>query len=29
MYQLIFGPGFSTAEKITDISGRSMGMDVG
>ncbi len=26
--QLIFKPGFSTAEKITDISGRGVGMDV-
>jgi two-component system chemotaxis sensor kinase CheA len=26
--QLIFEPGFSTAEKITDISGRGVGMDV-
>ncbi len=25
---LIFAPGFSTAEKITDISGRGVGMDV-
>lgn len=28
LYQLIFEPGFSTAEKITDISGRGVGMDV-
>jgi len=28
IYQLIFRPGFSTAEKITDISGRGVGMDV-
>ena len=28
IYQLIFAPGFSTAEKITDISGRGVGMDV-
>jgi two-component system chemotaxis sensor kinase CheA len=28
IYQLIFEPGFSTAEKITDISGRGVGMDV-
>jgi two-component system chemotaxis sensor kinase CheA len=28
VYQLIFEPGFSTAEKITDISGRGVGMDV-
>ncbi|HKK02084.1 MAG TPA: chemotaxis protein CheA, partial [Desulfuromonadales bacterium] len=27
-YNLIFQPGFSTAEKITDISGRGVGMDV-
>jgi two-component system chemotaxis sensor kinase CheA len=27
-YQLIFLPGFSTASKITDISGRGVGMDV-
>lgn len=27
-YNLIFAPGFSTAEKITDISGRGVGMDV-
>lgn len=27
-FQLIFAPGFSTAEKITDISGRGVGMDV-
>ena len=27
-YQLIFAPGFSTAEKITDLSGRGVGMDV-
>jgi two-component system chemotaxis sensor kinase CheA len=26
--QLIFHPGFSTAEKITDVSGRGVGMDV-
>ena len=26
--QLIFIPGFSTAEKITDVSGRGVGMDV-
>jgi two-component system chemotaxis sensor kinase CheA len=25
---LIFAPGFSTAEKVTDISGRGVGMDV-
>jgi two-component system chemotaxis sensor kinase CheA len=28
MVQLIFLPGFSTAEKITNISGRGVGMDV-
>jgi two-component system chemotaxis sensor kinase CheA len=28
VYQLIFAPGFSTAEKITDVSGRGVGMDV-
>jgi two-component system chemotaxis sensor kinase CheA len=28
VYQLIFEPGFSTAEQITDISGRGVGMDV-
>ncbi len=27
-YGLIFRPGFSTAEKITDVSGRGVGMDV-
>lgn len=27
-YQLIFAPGFSTAEKITNVSGRGVGMDV-
>jgi len=27
-YQLIFLPGFSTAEKVTDVSGRGVGMDV-
>ncbi len=27
-YNLIFAPGFSTAEKVTDISGRGVGMDV-
>lgn len=27
-YELIFMPGFSTAEKLTDISGRGVGMDV-
>lgn len=27
-YNMIFQPGFSTAEKITDISGRGVGMDV-
>ncbi|MDP4302160.1 chemotaxis protein CheA [Leptothrix discophora] len=28
VHQLIFAPGFSTAEKVTDISGRGVGMDV-
>lgn len=28
VFGLIFQPGFSTAEKITDISGRGVGMDV-
>ncbi|MDW5416365.1 chemotaxis protein CheA [Iodobacter sp. CM08] len=28
IYQLIFEPGFSTAEKITHLSGRGVGMDV-
>jgi two-component system chemotaxis sensor kinase CheA len=28
IYALIFAPGFSTAEKITEISGRGVGMDV-
>lgn len=28
IFQLIFQPGFSTADKITDISGRGVGMDV-
>jgi two-component system chemotaxis sensor kinase CheA len=27
-YNLIFEPGFSTAEQVTDISGRGVGMDV-
>ncbi|MGZ5222447.1 MAG: chemotaxis protein CheA, partial [Chitinophagaceae bacterium] len=27
-FELIFMPGFSTAEKVTDISGRGVGMDV-
>lgn len=27
-FNLIFHPGFSTAEKVTDISGRGVGMDV-
>jgi two-component system chemotaxis sensor kinase CheA len=27
-YQLIFSPGFSTVEKVTDVSGRGVGMDV-
>jgi two-component system chemotaxis sensor kinase CheA len=28
IYSLIFAPGFSTAEEVTDISGRGVGMDV-
>ena len=28
VFQLIFAPGFSTAEKVTDVSGRGVGMDV-
>lgn len=28
VWQLIFAPGFSTAESVTDISGRGVGMDV-
>ena len=28
VWQFIFMPGFSTAEKVTDISGRGVGMDV-
>ena len=28
VYQFIFEPGFSTAEQVTDISGRGVGMDV-
>jgi len=28
IYELIFLPGFSTAEKTTDVSGRGVGMDV-
>lgn len=28
IYSLIFAPGFSTAQKITEISGRGVGMDV-
>jgi two-component system chemotaxis sensor kinase CheA len=28
VFHLIFQPGFSTAEKITDVSGRGVGMDV-
>ncbi|SEV97307.1 chemotaxis protein CheA [Natrinema salifodinae] len=27
-YELIFHPGFSTAEEVTDVSGRGVGMDV-
>jgi two-component system chemotaxis sensor kinase CheA len=28
VYNLIFAPGFSTAEQVTDVSGRGVGMDV-
>ncbi|MEI8344516.1 MAG: chemotaxis protein CheA, partial [Candidatus Omnitrophota bacterium] len=28
IYAMIFEPGFSTAEKVTDVSGRGVGMDV-
>jgi two-component system chemotaxis sensor kinase CheA len=28
IFRLIFEPGFSTAEKVTDLSGRGVGMDV-
>ncbi|MDQ7017410.1 MAG: chemotaxis protein CheA [Gammaproteobacteria bacterium] len=28
VYELIFHPGFSTAEKVSDVSGRGVGMDV-
>lgn len=28
VYELLFAPGFSTAEKVTDVSGRGVGMDV-
>lgn len=28
IYQFIFHPGFSTAQKVTDVSGRGVGMDV-
>jgi two-component system chemotaxis sensor kinase CheA len=28
VYQLLFAPGFSTAAKVTDVSGRGVGMDV-
>jgi two-component system, chemotaxis family, sensor kinase CheA len=28
VYQLIFSPGFSTAEQVTNLSGRGVGMDV-
>jgi two-component system chemotaxis sensor kinase CheA len=28
VYQLIFAPGFSTADQVTDVSGRGVGMDV-
>ncbi|WP_018757864.1 chemotaxis protein CheA [Paenibacillus terrigena] len=28
VYQLLFAPGFSTADKVSDISGRGVGLDV-
>ncbi len=28
IYNLIFLPGFSTAEKVTNLSGRGVGMDI-
>ncbi len=28
VWQLVFAPGFSTAESVTDVSGRGVGMDV-
>lgn len=28
IYELIFSPGFSTAQKVTNVSGRGVGMDV-
>ena len=28
VYELIFAPGFSTADQVTDVSGRGVGMDV-
>ena len=28
VWRLIFQPGFSTADKVTDVSGRGVGMDV-
>jgi two-component system chemotaxis sensor kinase CheA len=28
VWHLIFAPGFSTAEQVTDVSGRGVGMDV-
>src|SRR6185437_3784552 len=28
VYALIFAPGFSTADQVTDVSGRGVGMDV-
>lgn len=28
VYDLLFAPGFSTAEKVTDVSGRGVGLDV-
>src|SRR5205814_10668385 len=29
IFSFIFEPGFSTAEQVTDVSGRGVGMDVG
>ena len=28
VWSLIFAPGFSTADQVTDVSGRGVGMDV-
>ena len=28
VYNLIFEPGFSTAEQVTDVSGRGVGLDI-